>query len=461
MLAQIITPEPPDELFGGKGLTAHSSGLRGAFSIGKHALLVDLAVGHSNVRPIRDERSHHMNSSLTSASGRPYLAIPGPSVIPEAVLQAMHRPAPNIYAGELVEMMPGLVADLKRVARTDHHVAMYTGNGHAAWEAALANVIAEGETVLVPATGHFGFGWAGMAEALGAKTQVIDFGKKSPVDPARVAEALKNDPEHKIKAVLAVHVDTSTSIRNDIVALRQALDETSHPALLMADCIASLGCDTFEMDAWGVDITVTGCQKGLMVPPGMSFVFFNEKAHAKRGKMQRVSKYWDWSPRAFPDLFFEYHGGTAPTHHLYGLRVALDMIHHEGMENIWQRHETFAHAIWAACDAWSAQGSFAMNVEDPAHRSTAVTALRLDPPLGTALRDWVEANLGLTLGIGLGMAAPDDPAWHGFFRFGHMGHVNGQMIMGLLGGVETGMTALGIDHGTGALDAAAHVLAKG
>ncbi|MEM9700406.1 MAG: aminotransferase class V-fold PLP-dependent enzyme [Pseudomonadota bacterium] len=395
----------------------------------------------------------------TLANGRPYLAIPGPSVIPDAVLQAMHRAAPNIYAGELIDMMPGLVADLKRVARTAHHVAMYTGNGHAAWEAALVNVIAPGDHVLVPATGHFGFGWGDMAEAIGAETHVIDFGKMGPLDPARVADALKADTAHQIKAVLAVHVDTSTSVRNDIAALRAAMDAAAHPALLRVDCIASLGCDVFEMDAWGVDVMVTGCQKGLMVPPGMSFVFFNEKASAAREALPRVSKYWDWVPRANPEHFFQYHGGTAPTHHLYGLRTALDMIHAEGMAAIWARHETLARAIWAACEAWSTQGSFALNVVDPDHRSRAVTALRLMAPQATQLRTLLEEQMGLTLGIGLGMAPPEDPAWHGYFRLGHMGHVNGHMVMGLLGGIEIGLTAMDIAHGPGALDAAARAMA--
>ncbi len=392
------------------------------------------------------------------AQGRPYLAIPGPSVIPDAVLQAMHRPAPNIYAGELVAMMPGLVADLKRVARTVHQVAMYTGNGHAAWEAALANTIRPGDKVLVPATGRFGLSWGEVAASLGADVQVLDFGKQSPMDMERIVDVLRADKAHEIKAVLAVHVDTSTSILNDIPALRAVLDDVGHPALLMADCIASLGCDRFEMDAWGVDVTVTGCQKGLMVPPGMSFVFFNDRAEAVRAKQNRVSVYWDWTPRAYAEQFFQYHAGTAPTHHLYGLRTALDMIHQEGIEQVWARHAVLARAVWAACESWSTAGSFAMNVTDARYRSNAVTALRLQSPNATALRDWVEDQLGLTLGIGLGMAAPGDPAWHGFFRLGHMGHVNGHMIMGVLGGIEAGMRHLDIEHGAGALDAAADVI---
>ncbi|AEI94926.1 pyridoxal-phosphate-dependent aminotransferase family protein [Roseobacter litoralis] len=402
-----------------------------------------------------------MTQKTNLSAGRGYLAIPGPSVIPDAVLQAMHRAAPNIYAGELPDMMPGIVTDLRRVARTKHDVVIYIGNGHAAWEAALANVIGEGDRVLVPATGSFGRGWGDMAAGLGALVETLDFGKSSAMDMARIGEALKADTAHTIKAILAVHVDTSSSVRNDIAALRTVMDEAAHPALLMVDCIASLGCDVFEMDDWGVDVMVTACQKGLMVPPGMSFVFFNEKAAEVRRHMPRVSCYWDWTPRAAPELFYQYWNGTAPTHHVYGLRAALDMIHAEGMEAVWRRHDVLAHAIWAACHAWGSAGSLAFNVADPDSRSRAVTSLRLQSPNATALRDWTENQLGLTLGIGLGMAAPGDPAWHGFFRLGHMGHVNGHMIMGMLGGIDAGLKALDISHGKGALEAASEVIATG
>jgi len=378
--------------------------------------------------------------------------------MPEAVLQAMHRPAPNIYAGELVDMMPGLVADLKRVARTQHDVAIYIGNGHAAWEASLSNVIAEGERVLVPATGRFGHGYADMARGIGAEVDVIDFGTSSPMDVSRIADALAADPDHKIKAVLAVHVDTSSSVVNDIKGVREVLDAAGHPALLMVDCIASLGCDRFEMDDWGADVVVTGCQKGLMVPPGMSFVFFNDRAAAVRKAMPRVSRYWDWVPRTSGEAFYQYFNGTAPTHHLYGLRAALDMIHAEGIEQVWARHTVLARAVWAACEAWGKDGDLRLNITDPANRSTAVTALKLSGPDGTRLRNWVQEELGLTLGIGLGMADLDDPAGHAYFRLGHMGHVNGQMIMALLGGIQAGMVALDIAHGKGALDAAAQVI---
>ncbi len=395
---------------------------------------------------------------MSLANGRSYLAIPGPSVMPDAVLRAMHRAAPNIYEGELPGMMPGIAADLNYVARASGKVAMYIANGHGAWEAALANTVAPGETVLVPATGRFGHGWAEMARCMGIEAQVIDFGRQSPIDPDAVRAALAADKDQKIKAVMAVHVDTSSSIRSDIAALRTVLDDLGHPALLMADCIASLACDVFEVDAWGVDVMVTGSQKGLMVPPGMAFVFVGPRAEEARARLQRVSWYWDWNARIDPEMFYQYFGGTAPTHHIYGLRAALDMIRDEGIEAIWARHATLARAIWAACDVWADGGPLRLNVSDPALRSHAVTALRVGAPHGERLREWTASEAGVTLGIGLGMSEPDDPHGTGFFRFGHMGHVNAHMVLGLLGVVEAGMSALGIPHGAGGVTAAASVV---
>lgn len=400
-----------------------------------------------------------MTNEPSLAQGRAYIAIPGPSVIPDEVMRAMHRPSPNIYEGEIVKITESVRADLRKVARTKGEVAIYIANGHGAWEAALANVVAPGEKVLVASTGRFGEGWAEMATALGAEVELIDFGLRAAIDPERVADALRADTGRRIKAVMAVHVDTSSSVRNDIAALREALDVTGHPALLMVDCIASLACDRFETDAWGVDVMVAGSQKGLMVPPGLSFVFFSAKAAEVRRRMERVSRYWDWQTRTNPEIFYQYFGGTPPTMHLYGLRQALDMLMDEGMEQVWARHERLAQAVWAACECWAAAGALRINIEDRAQRSRAVTSLRLPDRKGTPLRTWLARQLGLTLGIGLGMSDADDPRGDGYFRLGHMGHLNGHMVMGLLGGVEAGMKALDIPHGTGALSAAAEVIA--
>ncbi len=395
---------------------------------------------------------------MNRSTGRDYLAIPGPSVVPDRVLRAMHQGAPDIYEGPLVDMVPGVIRDLKAIAGTRHHLAIYIANGHGAWEAALANVLAPGDGVLVAATGLFAHGWADIARGLGAEVQMLDFGRQAPVDPARLQAALEADRQHRIRAVMAVHVDTSTSLRSDIAALRGAIDAAKHPALLLVDCIASLGCERFEMDAWGVDAMVAGSQKGLMTPPGLGFVFFGERA-AQARRRAPVSRYWDWEPRVAPQMFYQFFGGTAPTHHLLGLRAALDMIGEEGLDRVLARHGRLARAYWAAVGAWGQGGALALNVEEERHRAHAVTTLRMGAPDATRLRRWVKENAGVTLGIGLGMASADDPGADGFFRIGHMGHVNAHMVLGVIGAIETALTALQIAHGRGALEAAADVLA--
>ncbi len=391
---------------------------------------------------------------MSLAHGRQYLAIPGPSVMPDRVLRAMHRAAPNIYTGELHDLTQSLIPDLKMVAQTDGQVAIYIGNGHAAWEAALSNVLSRGDTVLVLATGRFCLGWGDMARGLGITVDIIDYGAQSDIDLAQVEAALRADTEGRIKAVLAVHVDTSTSVRNDIPGVRAVIDAVGHKALFLVDCIASLGCDRFEMDAWGADVMVAASQKGLMTPPGISFVWFNDRAARARATATCVTAYWDWTMRANPDQYFQYFDGTAPTHHLYGLREALDMIKEEGLEAVWSRHATLARTVWTAVDAWGQGGPMTLNIADPAKRSCAVTSIELGGGDGDRLRHWCEHEAGLTLGIGLGRT----PA-SAYFRIGHMGHINAQMIMAVLGTIEAGLIALDIPHGPGAVTAAAGVIA--
>ncbi len=399
---------------------------------------------------------------MSLAHGRPYLAIPGPSVIPDRVLRAMHQGSPNIYDGPLIDLAAGLFPDLRMVAGTTGHVAMYIGNGHAGWEAANANMFSRGDRALVLATGQFGLSWANAARAVGIEAEVLDFGKSAPVDMGQVEAALRLDTGHQIKAVLTTHVDTASSIKTDIPALRAAMDSAGHPALLAVDCIASLGCDEFRMDAWGVDVMVAACQKGLMTPPGMAFVWFSEAARQRCKGADLASPYWAWGPRAEPAEFWQIWDGTAPTSHLYGLREALDMIREEGLPQVWQRHRVLAGAVWAAFDAWgTANPAIGLNVADPAHRGWSVTAARLGAPHATRLRQWCEVKTGVTLGIGLGMAPSTDPAYHGFLRVGHMGHVNAHMTLGALAVMEAGMRALDIAHGPGALTAAAQVVATG
>ncbi|PWR03889.1 aminotransferase [Meridianimarinicoccus roseus] len=398
---------------------------------------------------------------MSLANGRPYLAIPGPSVMPDRVLQAMHRPAPNIYEGALPEMVDTIFPDLKAVARTRGEVAIYIANGHGAWEAALSNVLSRGDRVLVLSTGHFAKGWGAIAERFGAVVEVLDFGPRSGVDASAVEERLRADTGHAIRAVLCVQVDTASSVRNNVPAIRDAMDAAGHPALLLLDCIACLACDDLRMDDWGVDVVVTGSQKGLMTPPGLGFVFFNEKAAEARARADCVTSYWDWVPRTRADIFYQYFFGTAPTHHLFALREALDMlVREEGLDAALARHAVLARAVWAAFDAWDTPGGVSLNIADPASRSHAVTALRCTAPHGAQLRSWMEHEAGVTLGIGLGMAAPGTPEAAGFFRIGHMGHVNPHMVLGVLASLQAGMAALDVPHAPGGVDAATRVIAQ-
>ena len=319
-------------------------------------------------------------------------------------------------------------------------------------------MVSIGDHILVLATGRFAHGWAEMARKMGVSVDILDFGKNRTVDVQILDEKLNSEPKTKYKAILMTHVDTSTSVKNDIASVRKKLDEIECPALLAVDCIASLACDRFEMDDWGVDIMVAACQKGLMVPPGIGFVFFNNRVRERRKSLTNVSPYWDWEPRINPSRYYEYFCGTAPTHHIYGLKTALDMIKTEQIENTWKRHEILSQAIWAAIDRWSSAGDISINVKNPSDRSHAVTSIRLGGRNGTRLRQWLQTKSGLTIGIGLGMSEDEDPHGDGFVRFGHMGHVNTQMVMALLGAVETGLRAIDYKHGKGALEAASEIL---
>jgi alanine-glyoxylate transaminase / serine-glyoxylate transaminase / serine-pyruvate transaminase len=394
---------------------------------------------------------------MTLANGRPYLAIPGPSVMPDRVLAAMHRAAPNIYEGKLPEMVETLWPDLRALAGTTQNVALYIANGHGVWEAANMNLFARGDRALVLATGRFGIAWAESVQALGVAVDVLDFGKSNPVDFDRVEAALRADAGYK--AVLCTHVDTASTVKTDVTRLRAVMDAVGHSALLAVDAIASFGCDEFHMDASGVDVLVAASQKGLMVPPGIGFVWFSEKARNRCRKSDLRTPYWDWTPRADAAEFWQYWAGTAPTHHLFGLRESLDMLAEETLPAVWNRHAVLARAVWAAFDAWGAGNpDIALNVADAANRGHSVTAARFGAPHATRLREWTEHKAGVTLGIGLGMAAPTDPAYHGFLRVAHMGHVNAHMTLGALAVMEAGMVSLGIPHGAGALAAAARVV---
>jgi alanine-glyoxylate transaminase/serine-glyoxylate transaminase/serine-pyruvate transaminase len=389
---------------------------------------------------------------MSLANGREFLAIPGPSVIPDAVLQAMHRPAVNIYEGELEAITNGLLADLPALARTAGRAFIYIANGHGAWEAALANTLSRGDRALALDSGRFGLGWAEMARQMGVDCAVLTAEPRRAIDPDRLEDALRADVDRKIKAVMAVQIDTASGVINDIPAIRAAMDAAGHPALLMVDVIASQGCVPYEMDAWRVDVTVGGAQKGLMTPPGLAFTWANERAFAASATADLRTQYWDWRLRTEAPHYRKY-CGTPPVHLLFALRKAVDMLTEEGLEAVWARHATMATATRAAVAAWAADGPLEFHVLEPAERSDSVTTIHAPGVDVARFRAFCQSELGLVLGLGLGEFGANA------FRIGHMGWLNAPMLMGALGAAQAGMVACGIAHGKGALDAAADVIA--
>lgn len=382
--------------------------------------------------------------------GRALVAIPGPSVIPDRVLNAMHRAMPNIYEGDLVEMSKGILGEMGTIARTKGESFIASTNGHGAWDMALSNTLSRGDKVLVLESGRFAVGWGEMAAVSGVDVEVLHARPRRAVDPAAVEQRLRADTGHAIKAVLVVQIDTASSVCNDIAAIRRAIDAAGHPALYMVDCIASLGCVPYEMDGWGVDVTVGGSQKGLMVPPGLGFNWANGKALEAHKTAGLRSGYWDWTKRLSQGSHYWRYCGTPPISHLYALREALDMIAEEGLENVWARHKVFGSAIRAAVDTWSAPGGLQLAVAEPSERSDSVTTVMTGSIDPARLRQVCETQAGLTLGIALG-----EEYERSAFRIGHMGHLNPPMVLGTLGTIEAALTAMGAPMGGSGVAAAA------
>lgn len=401
--------------------------------------------------PIFDMERHKM----TVRNGREFLSIPGPTTVPDAVLNAMHRPAIDIYAGALIEVTESCFRDLRKVFRTEGGVYIYASNGHGAWEAGLTNVLSRGERVLVLESGRFARGWGEMGRLLGLQVEILPGDWSRAVDPAALERRLRADRDGEIKAVLVVQIDTASSVVNDIAVLRKAIDAADHGALLMVDTIASLATMPFEMDAWGVDLAICGSQKGLMLPPGLGFVAAGERAHEAHQRADLRTAYWDWTARQGMEHYQKY-CGTPPEHLLFGLRKALDLLFEEGLEQAWERHRILGEAVRRAVTAWSAEGEvLAFNITDPQQRSDAVTTVLMNAGQDPArLRSYCDGKLGVVLGQGIGELSGKA------FRIAHMGYVNAAMVLGTLGAVETGLQALKIPHGPGGLDAAARYLAE-
>src|SRR5581483_997805 len=289
---------------------------------------------------------------MTVRAGREFLAIPGPTTMPDEVLQAMHRPALDIYSEQMVELSDSLHRDLAKLFATKGKCYIHIANGHGAWEAALSNVLSRGDKVLVLESGRFAIGWGSAAGAMGAEVEVLKGDWRRAVRPEEVESRLRADKTHEIKAILVAQIDTASGVCNDIEAIGKAIKAAGHPALYMVDTVASLGCMPFEMDKWGVDVAMSGSQKGLMTPPGLGFVAASARAQEVHRKANMSTPYWSWSEREGTENYRKY-AGTAPVHLLFALRQAIDMIHEEGLENAFRRHALLGEATRRAVGAWT------------------------------------------------------------------------------------------------------------
>jgi alanine-glyoxylate transaminase / serine-glyoxylate transaminase / serine-pyruvate transaminase len=391
---------------------------------------------------------------MSVRAGREFLSIPGPTVIPDAVLAAMQRPAVDIYSGPLVALTDALLADISKMFRTEGRSYIYAANGHGAWEAALTNVLSRGDKVLVLESGRFAIGWGEAARMLGAEVEVLPGDFRRAVRAEAVEARLKQDAKGEIKALLVAQVDTASGVVNDIPAIRDAIRAAGHGALLMVDAVASLGCVPFEMDDWGVDVAMSGSQKGLMTPPGLGFVAAGKRAREAHQNAGMRTPYWDWTFRD-GELHYHKYCGTPPEHLLFALRAALDMLFAEGMEAVFHRHRLLAEATRRAVGTWAEGQAIAFNVSEPEERSDTVTAIvTRNGESAQPLADYCRDKCGVVLGRALGQAEGKG------FRIAHMGHVNAPMILGTLSVVEMAMAALGMPHGKGGAQAAVEFLAK-
>jgi alanine-glyoxylate transaminase / serine-glyoxylate transaminase / serine-pyruvate transaminase len=391
---------------------------------------------------------------MTVSAGREFLSIPGPTTVPDEVLRAMHRPAVDIYTGCLIDITASLLDDLKRVFRTRGRTYIYAANGHGAWEAALCNVLSRGDKLLVLESGLFAAGWGDVGARLGLEVEALPGDWRRAVRAEDVEKRLRQDTAGAIKAVLVAQIDTASGVVNDIAAVGQSIRAAGHPALLMVDAVASLGTMPFEMDAWGVDVAVAGSQKGLMTPPGLGFIAAGERAVEAHRTAGLTTPYWDWTFREGEEHYQKY-CGTPPEHLLFALRQAVDMLFAEGLDKAFERHRLLAAAVRRAVGVWSEGEAFTFNIAAPEERANSVTTIRWQGPDGPQpLIDYCREKCGVVLGVGIGALTGKA------FRIAHMGHVNAPMVLGTLGAVEVGLSALGLPHGRGGVQAAIDELGR-
>jgi alanine-glyoxylate transaminase/serine-glyoxylate transaminase/serine-pyruvate transaminase len=387
---------------------------------------------------------------VTYASGRHFLQIPGPSNIPDRILRAIDQPIIDHRGPEFASMGTEVLTGIRAIFGTTQPVIIYPASGSGAWEAALVNTLSPGDKVLMCETGQFATLWRQIAERLGIETTFISTDWRHGADPASIQAALDEDSARKIKAVCVVHNETSTGVVSNIAAIRQAIDAVGHTALLMVDTISSLASIDYRMDEWGVDVTIAGSQKGLMLPPGLSFNAISEKAIAAQKSSRLPKSYWNWDDMLVANQsgFFPY---TPATNLLFGLREAIAMLNEEGLENVFARHTRHAAATRTAVEAWGLE----VVCKNPDEFSGSLTAVFVpDNSSADKLRGVILEAFDMSLGTGLGKLADR------VFRIGHLGNFNDLMLAGTLSGVEMGLALADVPHRPGGVQAALDYLAK-
>jgi alanine-glyoxylate transaminase/serine-glyoxylate transaminase/serine-pyruvate transaminase len=388
------------------------------------------------------------------AHGQHFFMNPGPTNIPDRILRAMDRGAIDFNGAEFKAIAAECFDGLKRVFKTEETVLGYAATGHGAWEAALVNLFSPGDKLLLLESGFFSLNWGMRGADFGLEVETLPNDWRQPSDPAKIEARLREDREHKIKAVLVVHCETSTGVVNPIAQIRRAIDAARHPALLLVDTISSLASMDFRTDEWGVDVVVAGSQKGLMLPTGMCFTAISGKALAASAEAKLPRVYWDWR-RLMGEGSQAYWNGTAPVHFFYGMQEALRMLEAEGLDNVFARHHRLAEATRQAVRAWRQNDGPEVYAMVPGAQSDTVTTVMLPEGYDAdKLRAIAMDRFNLSLGGGL------DRLRGRVFRIGHLGDLNEPMLLGTLATVEMALGLTGVPHGRGGLQAAMDYLAK-
>ena len=391
----------------------------------------------------------------TRIPGRGFLHSPGPTHLPDEVLDAMHRQPLDLIDPRLTATVAACDDGLKRLVGTAQgEIFMYASNGHGAWEVVVENLLPMGASVLIPGTGHFSDSWALQTNALGRQAVRTPWREGHPIDPQELEAVLRDDREHRIVAVFAVHTDTASSVTSDLDAMRRAIDAAGHPALFVVDAVASLGAAPLAMDAQRIDVLVGASQKGLMLPPGLGFVAVGPAAMAVSRRNDAPRFYWDWTRRSGA-LAYQKFCGTPPLPLVMALEAGLSLLFKEGLDRVHARHRLLSSAVHAAVQAWSVAGAVDFFCDVPAARSVSVTAIKTAPGIDPdALRTVARERFQVSVAGGLG------PLAGRAFRIGHLGDLNAPMVLGALAGVEAAMLSLGIPFGRDGVQRAVDVLAQ-